>query len=183
MAIYAWEGHIPHIDPTAFVHPEAVVIGQVVIGPASSIWPGVIVRGDVNRIEIGAGSNVQDLSVLHVSRPTPERPEGAPLIIGDGVTVGHNVILHGCWIQSDCLIGMGAIIMDGVVVGEGAMVGAGSLIPPGKHIAPGMLWLGSPAKPQRQVTPGEFAQQQATAANYQRLALQHRQTLRRLPEP
>ncbi|NGZ27803.1 MAG: gamma carbonic anhydrase family protein, partial [Magnetococcales bacterium] len=101
MTIYAYRGILPTIHPSAFIHPGAVIIGAVEIGPLASIWPGVVVRGDVNTITIGEESNVQDGSILHVSRPTPKQPNGAPLIIGKRVTIGHGVILHGCRIGDD----------------------------------------------------------------------------------
>ena len=181
MAIYPFEGVYPVIDPTAFVHPEAVVIGRVEIGAGASLWPGVVARGDVNFIRIGAGSNVQDLTMLHVSRPTPERPNGQPLIIGPGVTVGHRVVLHGCTVEEGALIGMGAVVLDGVVIGREAMVGAAALVSPGKEVAPGTLWLGSPAQFKRELSEAERAGQRATTASYALLAEKYRHELASIP--
>ncbi|MGH8671241.1 MAG: gamma carbonic anhydrase family protein, partial [Burkholderiales bacterium] len=136
----------PRIEPSAFVHASAQIIGDVSIGPGASIWCGCVVRGDVNRIHIGAGTNIQDLSVLHVSHRTPENPCGGPLYIGARVTVGHRVILHACHIENECLIGMGAIVMDGSVLEPHVLLGAGALVPENKRLESGFLYLGSPAK-------------------------------------
>lgn len=136
----------PQLGARTYLHPSCQVIGDVSIGDDSSIWCHAVLRGDVNRIVIGRGSNIQDLTMCHVSHRTPENPEGSPLVIGDHVTVGHSVILHGCSIGNECLIGMGSIVMDDVVIPDRVMVGAGSLIPPGKVLESGMLYMGRPAK-------------------------------------
>ncbi|MBF0283627.1 MAG: gamma carbonic anhydrase family protein [Magnetococcales bacterium] len=177
MPILPFEGVWPKIDPTAFIHPEAVVIGRVWVGPEASLWPGVVARGDVNEIRIGAGSNIQDATVLHVSRPTPRRPEGFPLILGDGVTVGHRVILHGCVVEAGCMIGMGSVVLDGVTVGREAMVGAAALVAPGKVIPPGAMWLGAPAQFKRDLTPEELQAHRDTTESYRQLARRHRASL------
>ena len=174
MPIYPYRDILPQIDPTAFVHPDAVVIGDVTIGPESSLWPGVVVRGDVNAIQIGARTNVQDGSVLHVTRPTADNPGGTPLIIGDDVLIGHRVSLHACTLNNGCMIGIGAIILDRVVVGEHAMVAAGSLVSPEKTVPSGELWVGSPARSLRPLTADEKNGIAATTANYIRLAQQYR---------
>jgi len=164
--IRSFKGIHPDIDPTAFIAETAVIVGEVQIGRESSIWYNVVARGDVNFIRIGARSNVQDLSMLHVThKKTPEDP-GAPLIIGDDVTVGHSVTLHGCTIGNGAFVGMQAIIMDGAVVGEGALVGARSLVTEGTEIPPHTLWLGAPAKFKRDLTPEEIAWLQKSAGNY-----------------
>ena len=116
------------------------------IGDDSSVWCNTVLRGDVNRIVIGRGTNVQDLTMGHVSHKTAEKPEGSPLIIGDYVTVGHSVVLHGCRIGNECLIGIGSIILDDVVIPDHVMIGAGSLVSPGKKLESGMLYMGRPAK-------------------------------------
>ena len=152
MAIRTYQGITPRIDPTAFIDETAAVIGDVVIGEDSSIWPMVVIRGDIQPIRIGNRTNIQDGSILHVTGDTPYTPGGFPLEIGDEVTVGHGAILHACTIQALCLIGMGATVLDGAVVESGAMVGAGALVPPGKRLEGGYLWIGAPVKKARALT-------------------------------
>lgn len=141
----------PKIDPTAFVAEDAVVIGDVEIGGDASIWFGSIVRGDVNFIRIGARTNIQDATVIHVSSKTHST------ILEHEVTVGHRVTLHGCYVETGCLIGIGAILLDGVRVGAHSLVAAGSLLTPGTEIPPGSLVMGSPAKVKRPLTDAELA--------------------------
>jgi carbonic anhydrase/acetyltransferase-like protein (isoleucine patch superfamily) len=159
----------PVIGDKVFLHPSCQVIGDVTIGEDSSVWCNTVLRGDVNRIVIGRGSNVQDLTMGHVSHKTAEKPDGSPLIIGDYVTVGHSVILHGCRIGNECLIGMGSIIMDDVVIPDQVMVGAGSLISPGKTLEGGMLYMGRPAKAVRALTDEEIAYLRYSAEHYMRV--------------
>ena len=140
----------PQIGPGVFVDDSAVVIGDVHLGENVSIWPGAILRGDIERIEIGAGTNIQDASVLHVTHDGPHSPGGFALKIGSNVTVGHTVVLHGCTVGDYCLVGIGAIVMDGAVVEDEVMIGAGALVPPGKRLESGYLYVGAPA---RQVRP------------------------------
>jgi carbonic anhydrase/acetyltransferase-like protein (isoleucine patch superfamily) len=135
-------------------------VGDVEIGPGSSVWFGTVVRGDVNHVRIGARTNLQDHTVVHVTSHTH------PTVVGDDVTVGHRVTLHGCTVKDRCLVGIGAIVMDGAVVGEDAMVGAGSLVPPGMVVPPGMLALGSPARVKRGLTQEEIAFFRKSAAAY-----------------
>ena len=182
MPIEPYRGVYPTIDPTAYVHPSAVIIGDVHIGAYSSIWPGVVIRGDVNFIRIGARSNIQDGSILHVTRPTPEQPQGIPLLIGDDVTIGHQVSLHACHLHARSMIGIGAIVLDGVVVEEEAMVGAGSLVAPGKRVLSGELWLGSPAKAVRILDDKARRAIAATTENYVRLGLEYGQTTAEKPQ-
>lgn len=163
----------PRIDPTAFIAETAVLIGDVEVGPSSSIWYNCVVRGDVNFIRIGERTNIQDLSMLHVTHRKHENDPGAPLIIGDDVTVGHSVTLHGCTIGNGAFIGMQAIVMDKVVIGEGALVGARALVTEGTEIPPHTLWLGSPAKYKRDLTPEERSWLQTSAKNYVKYALQY----------
>lgn len=164
----------PRIAEGVFVHASALIIGDVSVGRNSSIWCGAVIRGDVNRISIGAESNIQDLSVLHVSHKTADNPAGAPLLIGDRVTIGHRVILHGCEIGDECLIGMGAIVMDGAVLEPRVLLGAGSLVPEGKRLQGGHLYLGSPARMARPLTAEEIAYFAYSAQHYVRLQQRYR---------
>ena len=166
--IRAWGGKTPRLADSVWVADGAVIIGDVEIGPESSVWFGAVVRGDVNHIRIGARTNLQDYSVLHVTSGTH------PTIVGDDVTLGHRVTLHGCTVKDRCLVGIGATVMDGAVVGEDAMVAAGSLVPPGMVVPPGMLALGSPAKVKRQLTREEIEYFRKSAANYAGYAGQYR---------
>ena len=159
----------PQFDETVFIDPSAQVIGRTTIGPDSSIWPLVAVRGDVNFIHIGARTNVQDNSVLHVARPTNNQPDGFALNIGDEVTVGHGAILHACTIGDRCLVGMGATVMDGATLGADSILAAGSLIPPGKQLEGGYLYRGSPATQARPLTAGEITFLKESASHYVRL--------------
>ncbi|WP_430509525.1 gamma carbonic anhydrase [Gottfriedia solisilvae] len=143
--ILPYNGKQPQIDSTAFIASNATVTGSVTIGAKSSVFFGAVIRGDVNDTIIGNGVNVQDLCVLHQS-------PSFPLILEDGVTVGHSVILHSCTVRKNALIGMGSIILDGAEIGEGAMIGAGSLVPGGKVIPPNSLAFGRPAKVVRELT-------------------------------
>lgn len=156
----------PKVGERVFLHPSCQVVGDVTIGDDSSVWCNTVLRGDVNRIVIGRCSNVQDLTMGHVSHKTAEKPDGSPLIIGDYVTVGHSVILHGCQIGNECLIGMGSIVMDDVVIPDRVMVGAGSLISPGKVLESGMLYMGRPAKAVRALTDEELAYLKYSAEHY-----------------
>ncbi len=159
----------PTLGDRVYLHPSCQVIGDVKLGDDSSIWCNAVLRGDVNRIVIGRGSNVQDLSMCHVSHKTPDNPAGAPLLIGDYVTVGHAVILHGCTIGNECLIGMGSIVMDGAVIEERVMLGAGSLVAQGSVLQSGMLYLGRPAKAIRALTEAEIAYLRYSAEHYIRV--------------
>jgi carbonic anhydrase/acetyltransferase-like protein (isoleucine patch superfamily) len=159
----------PQIDATAWVDEAAVVIGAVCLGADVSVWPMAVLRGDVDRIEIGARSNIQDGSVLHVTHDGPYSPGGRALLIGEGVTVGHNVVLHACTIGDFCLIGMGAIVMDDAIVGEHCMVAAGAVLTPGKKMDPGTLWKGNPARYVRQLSETEIQRLHYSAEHYVRL--------------
>src|SRR5690554_2138435 len=138
--------HTPVLGQRVWVDPAATVIGDISIGDDSSVWPGAVVRGDMHRIRIGARSSIQDGSVLHITHAGPFNPKGFPLTIGDDVTVGHQVCLHGCTIGNRVLVGIGAIVLDGAVVEDDVMIGAGTLVPPGKRLESGYLYLGSPCK-------------------------------------
>lgn len=159
-------GVTPKIAASAYIDPSAQVIGDVVIGERSSIWPNATLRGDVNSIRIGQESNVQDNSVLHTDGPKPDNPQGFPLNIGDRVTVGHAVVLHGCTIEDDALIGISATVLNGAKIGAGAIVAAGALIPEGMEVPAGMLAMGVPAKVRREVTPEERERFRANAQGY-----------------
>lgn len=163
----------PKIDSSAFIAETAVVIGDVTMGAESSIWYNVVARGDVNFIRIGARSNIQDLSMLHVTHKKHADDPGAPLIIGDDVTVGHSVTLHGCTIENGAFIGMQAMVMDKAVVGEGALVGARALVTEGTVIPPHTLWVGAPARYKRDLTPDEIAWLQRSAGNYVRYSREY----------
>lgn len=169
-ALAPHHGIMPGLAPGAWVHPRATVIGEVSLGADASVWPGAVIRGDVNSIAIGAASNIQDGSVLHVSHKTPDNPTGGPLRIGARVTVGHTVILHACTIEDECLIGMGSIILDHAVIQKHVLLGAGSLVPEGKVLESGHLYLGRPAKLVRRLTDDEIAYFNYSAEHYVQLA-------------
>jgi carbonic anhydrase/acetyltransferase-like protein (isoleucine patch superfamily) len=171
--IRPFQGIHPKIDESAFIAETAVIVGDVEIGPQSSIWYNVVARGDVNFIRIGSRTNIQDLSMLHVTHKKNAEDPGAPLIIGDNVTVGHSVTLHGCTVENGAFIGMQAIVMDKVVVGEGALVGARSLVTEGTILAPHTLWVGAPARYKRDLKPEEIAWLEKSAGNYVNYALQY----------
>lgn len=173
MTIEAYRDHTPNIDQHAFVHASADVIGNVYLGRRSSVWPGVVIRGDVNLIRIGADSNVQDNSTLHVSRPNRQHPNGAPLLIGEQVTIGHAVILHGCKIGNRCLIGMGSLVMDHAALEDEVLLAAGSLVPEGKRLESGWLYMGRPAQKIRPLTAPERQDLAAQATHYVTLAAEY----------
>ena len=157
----------PQIDSTAWVAPGASVIGDVKIGKDCSIWFGVVIRGDVHKIEIGDRVSVQDLSMIHVTHyKKPDKSDGSPTIIGNDVTIGHKVMLHGCKIEDACLIGMSATILDDAVIGKESIVGAGALVTKGKKFPPRSLILGSPAKVVRELTDQEVEELYASAKRY-----------------
>ncbi|MPW31385.1 gamma carbonic anhydrase family protein [Agarivorans sp. B2Z047] len=169
MSVKSFSGFSPILGKEVWVDPSAVLYGEIKLGDDVSIWPMVAARGDVNHIQIGARSNVQDGSVLHVTRKTENPPYGYPLIIGEDVTIGHKAMLHGCTIGNRVLVGMGAIVLDGVVVENDVMIGAGSLIPPHKRLESGYLYMGSPAKQARPLNEKEKAFLSESADNYVRL--------------
>lgn len=166
--ILPFEGAIPQVQKNVFLAPQSVVIGDVVIGENSSVWFNSIVRGDVNFIRIGSRTNIQDLSMVHVTNKNS--PKASPTHIGDDVTVGHRVIIHGCTIGSRCLIGMGAIIMDGAVIGDDCIIGAGSVVTEKTVIPAGSLAFGSPAKVIRPLKENELKFLPVSAEHYVKLA-------------
>jgi len=147
--IQPFSGHTPRIDPGAWVHPSAVLIGDVHLASGASVWPTAVLRGDMGPIRVGRDSNLQDGTICHDTTDLSET------VVGERVTVGHRVVLHGCRIEDECLVGMGAIVMDNVVVGRGSFVAAGALIPPGRIIEPGSFVVGMPGRVTRQVTERE----------------------------
>lgn len=167
--IQAYQAQFPQLAATAYVHPTATIIGDVTIGDDCSVWPGVVIRGDVNFIRIGEGTNIQDGSILHVSHRSSADSLGAPMHIGNYVTIGHLVILHGCTIEDECLIGMGSIVMDKAVIQKNVLLAAGSLVSEGKILESGYLYVGRPAKKIRALTQNEIAHLRASAKSYIRL--------------
>ncbi|MFI5360489.1 MAG: gamma carbonic anhydrase family protein [Elusimicrobiota bacterium] len=168
--IRSFDGARPKLHPSAFVHDSAELIGRVALAEGASVWPGCVLRGDIASISIGAGANVQDLTVIHTR-------EGHPTVVGREVTVGHRAILHGCRIGDFTLVGMGAIIME-ASVGARCLIGAGALITAGMKIPPGSLVLGAPAKVVRRLKPAELRMLAASARSYRALARRHAATER-----
>ncbi len=173
MAIREFEGILPNIDPSAYIDDTALVIGDVEIGKDSSVWPFTTIRADVRSIRIGMQTNIQDNSVLHVTHDGPYNPEGYALQVGNNITVGHRVILHGCTIHDNCLIGMGATVMDGAIIHSNTIIGAGSLIPPGKELEGGYLWVGSPARRVRALGEDEVNAIEYSTRHYVELKNRH----------
>lgn len=166
MMIRAYKGITPKLASGVYVDESSVLVGDIELAEDVSVWPLVAARGDVNFIRIGARTNIQDGSVLHLSRPSKGKPEGSPLIIGEDVTVGHKVMLHGCRLGNRILVGMGAIVMDDVIVEDDVIIGAGSLVPPGKRLQSGYLYVGSPVRQARLLNDAEKAFLAESAANY-----------------
>lgn len=166
MAIRHYKNITPTLADNCYIDPSAVIVGKVDCAADVSIWPLVAARGDVNTIKIGARSNIQDGTVLHVSRVSETNPKGFPLVIGEDVTVGHKCMLHGCVLGDRILVGMGAIIMDGVVVEDDVFIGAGSLVPPNKTLVSGYLYVGNPVKQVRLLKESEIAFLKQSAINY-----------------
>lgn len=173
MAIYELDGVAPQVHTQAWVAPSAQVMGQVSVGAGASIWFGTVVRGDTERITIGADSNIQDASVLHADA-------GQPLVIGERVTVGHQAMLHGCTVGDESLIGIGAIVLNGAKIGKNCLVGAGALVTEGKEFPDGSMILGSPAKVVRQLTPEQIEGLRQSAQHYKTNAQRFAKTLRTL---
>lgn len=162
--VAAYGEHVPRCEGGVFIADGAHVIGDVVLGADASVWFNSVVRGDVHRIRIGARTNVQDLTMCHVTSGTH------PLTVGADVTIGHGVIVHGCTIGDRVLVGMGSVVLDGAVIEDDVLLGAGSLVTPGTHIPSGVLALGQPAKARRPLTDEERAALAASAAHYVRVA-------------
>ena len=177
-----FDGITPSIHPSCFIDERALIIGDAALGEHSSVWPMAVIRADVNSVRIGRCSNIQDFSMLHETHRRPEDPQGAPLVIGNYVTVGHHVNLHGCTIHDEVLLGIGTIVLDRVVVESQVMIGAGSLVPPGKRLASGWLYVGSPVKAVRRLTPDELNFLRYSAEHYQRLAAKHKNSTASAPK-
>lgn len=173
MAVYELDGMVPQVDSTAWVADSAEVMGRVNIGPEASVWFGCVLRGDTESMTIGAGSNIQDLSVLHADF-------GLPLTIGKHVTVGHKVMLHGCTIGDESLIGIGAVVLNGAKIGRNCLVGAGALVTEGKEFPDGSMIMGAPARVVRQLTPEQIEGLRQSAQHYIDNARRFRATLKRV---
>jgi carbonic anhydrase/acetyltransferase-like protein (isoleucine patch superfamily) len=173
MAVYELDGLVPEIAPSAWVAENAQVMGQVVLQEDASVWFGSVLRGDSDRITIGRGSNVQDGSVLHAD-------QGMPLTLGEFVTVGHQVMLHGCTIGDESLIGIGAVVLNGAKIGKNCLVGAGSLVTEGKEFPDGSMILGSPARVVKVLTPEQIAGLRQSALHYIENARRFQKGLKRV---
>jgi carbonic anhydrase/acetyltransferase-like protein (isoleucine patch superfamily) len=173
MAVYELDGVAPQVDPTAWIADSAEVMGHVHLGPEASVWFGCVLRGDTESMHIGAGSNIQDLSVLHADF-------GQPLHIGRHVTVGHKVMLHGCTIGDESLIGIGAVVLNGAKIGKNCLVGAGALVTEGKQFPDGSMIVGAPARVVRQLTPEQIEGLRQSARHYIDNARRFRAGLKRL---
>lgn len=168
-AIRTYQGQTPELGARVLVDESAVVIGDVILGDDVSVWPCVVIRGDMHKIRIGARTSVQDGSVLHITHASDYNPAGHPLIIGDDVTVGHSVCLHGCTIGNRVLVGIGSTILDGAVVEDEVVIGAGSLVPPGKRLESGFMYMGTPVKQIRPLKETEKSFFLYSANNYVKL--------------
>lgn len=164
----------PSLGKRVYIDDSSCVIGDVLLGDDVSIWPMAVVRGDVNQIHIGHSTNIQDAAILHVTHDGPYTPGGQPLIIGSGVTIGHQAVLHACTVGDYCLIGIGAILLDKVIVEDHVMIAAGTLVPPGKRLESGYLYMGNPAKQARKLTTQELENLEYSAAHYVRLKNKYR---------
>ncbi|MCX7677016.1 MAG: gamma carbonic anhydrase family protein [Alteraurantiacibacter sp.] len=178
--ILPFDGKLPRIHDSAFVAPGACIIGDVTVGAEASIWYNCVLRGDIHRIEVGARSNVQDGTVIHVEGPRPEAAvptDGLPTLIGEDCVIGHMAIVHAAVVEDGGFVGMGAVVMDGARVSTGAMLGAGALLSPGKVIPPGEIWVGRPARFLRAQDEGQIAKIRFQSARYVELARRHRAAL------
>lgn len=167
-ALRRYKESYPQCGQRVMIHASSVVVGDVILGDDASVWPLVAIRGDVNQVRIGARTNIQDGSVLHVTHKSASNPQGFPLTIGDDVTVGHKAMLHACTIGNRVLVGMGSILLDGAIIEDDVMIGAGSLVPPGKRLESGYLYLGSPVRQVRPLNEQEIAGLLYSANNYVR---------------
>ncbi len=173
MAIYQLGDLVPNIHEDAYISPEATIIGNVTIGAFSSVWPGVVIRGDNDAITIGAGTSIQEGTVLHIDA-------GCPLKIGNNVTVGHQVMLHGCTIEDGALIGIQAVVLNNAVIGKNCLVGAGAVVTEGKEFPAGSLIIGAPAKVARELTPENVTRLQSSAEHYIERASSYKKNLKKI---
>lgn len=173
MALYQLDNRAPTIDPTAFVHEQATIIGTVIVGPGASIWPHATLRGDNEPITVGAGSNVQESCVLHTD-------PGCPLTVGPNVTIGHQAMLHGCQVGEGSLIGIQAVVLNRAVIGRNCLIGAGALVTEGKVIPDNSLVIGSPAKVVRELGAEDIARMHANTAHYVERGAHYRHALKRI---
>jgi len=167
--IREFKGNAPKLGDRVYVDKQSTVIGDVVIGDDSSVWPAAVIRGDMHRIRIGARTSVQDGAVLHITHSSKFNEAGWPLTIGDDVTIGHQAVLHGCTLGSRILVGISAVVLDGAVVEDEVVIGAGTLVPPGKTLESGWVYMGSPAKKVRELSPQEREFFKYSAKNYSAL--------------
>lgn len=174
MSIRTYQGIAPQLGERVYIDESALVIGRVLMGDDSSLWPFAVARGDVNRIVIGARTNIQDGSVLHVVHDASRTNGGIPLLIGDDVTVGHKAMLHAVTVGNRCLIGMASVLLDGAVIEDEVIVGAGSVVPPGKRLESRGLYLGNPARRIREVKPSELEGLLYSAQHYVQVKELHR---------
>ncbi|HEX19321.1 MAG TPA: gamma carbonic anhydrase family protein [Acidiferrobacteraceae bacterium] len=166
MTIRNYKDISPTIDGTAYIDDAGLVIGDVVIGADCSVWPFAVLRGDINKIRVGNRSNIQDGTVVHVTHPYSEHPQGFAVHIGDDVTIGHNVTVHGCTIHDRCLIGIGSTILDGAIIHADVFLAAGSLVPEGRELESGYLWMGAPVKIKRELSEKEMKWFDYSAQHY-----------------
>ena len=184
MTLLTFEGKTPRIDPAAFVAPGARLIGDIEIGPEASVWYNCVLRGDMNRIRIGARSNVQDGTVIHVDPPRVGGPDhGFPALIGDDVLIGHMAMVHGCTLEDRAFVGLGSIVMDGCTIESEAMLAAGAMLTQGKRIAAGQLWAGRPAKYVRDLSAQDREMMRLGVAHYVALGKRHAAALRGAADP
>jgi carbonic anhydrase/acetyltransferase-like protein (isoleucine patch superfamily) len=177
--LFALDGVAPRVAASAFIAPTAAVIGDVEIGPDSSVWFACVLRGDHQPIRVGARTNIQDGTIVHITAASDDHP-GFATFIGDDVTIGHAAIIHACTIEDWGFVGMGATVLDGAVIARGGMLAAGALLTPGKRIGPGELWQGAPARLARVMTEQDRARFAMNAPHYVRTAAQFRAGLRAL---
>ena len=174
VTLVSFGGKAPVIHPTAFVAPGCRIVGDVEIGPEASIWYNCVLRGDVNAIRIGARTNIQDDTVVHVDSPRGAGDPGCPTIIGDDVLIGHMAMVHGCRLHDRSFVGLGAIVMDGCTIEGGGMLAAGAMLTPGRTIGAGQLWVGRPARFARDLSEAEIAGNLLGVAHYVENAKAHR---------
>ena len=182
ISIIALGGKVPRIHSSAFIAPGCRIIGDVEIGADASIWYNCVIRGDANRIVIGARTNIQDGTVVHCDSPRPRRPEGFATIIGDDVLIGHMAMVHGCTLEDRAFVGLGSIVMDGCTIESDGMLAAGAMLAPGKRIASRQLWMGRPATYARDLTDAALEDMQAAIPGYVRYAQWHAAAINDAPE-